>query len=401
MGGLRLPGRVRAVYRRAVTFAELAVVCLAALLGPLLALPRRWHLPVVLGQLAAGVVLGRAGIGFLHADDATFTFLGNVGFALVMFVAGTHVPVRDPRIRTALSSGALRAVLVGAVAAVLGYAVAQLFGIDHAPLYAVLMASSSAAVILPVVDSIGLGGPTVLPMLPQIAIADAACIVALPLAIDPAHAARAGLGALAVVVAGAVAYLLLLRLEASGLRHRVHAVSEDREFAVELRVSLTVLFSMAALAVAMHVSIMLAGFALGLAVSAVGEPRRVAKQLFALTEGFLGPLFFVWLGASLQIRALVSHPQMIGLGVCLGVGALAAHLASRLAGSPVPLALLTSAQLGVPVAAATIGNQLHLLRPGEGSAMVLGALLTIGFAVLGGSLAVRAGLVENPASARA
>ena len=44
----------------------------------------------------------------------------------------------------------------------------------------------------------------------------------------------------------------------------------------------------------MHVSIMLAGFSFGLAVAGVGEPRRLARQLFAVTEGFLGPLFFVW-----------------------------------------------------------------------------------------------------------
>jgi hypothetical protein len=45
-----------------------------------------------------------------------------------------------------------------------------------------------------------------------------------------------------------------------------------------------------------HVSIMLAGFCVGLAVAGVGAPRRLARQMFAVTEGFLGPLFFVWLG---------------------------------------------------------------------------------------------------------
>ena len=53
---------------------------------------------------------------------------------------------------------------------------------------------------------------------------------------------------------------------------------------------------------------MLAGFAFGLVVAAIGEPRRLAKQLFALTEGFLGPLFFVWLGASLDVRDLADQP---------------------------------------------------------------------------------------------
>jgi Kef-type K+ transport system membrane component KefB len=37
----------------------LAVISLVAIIGPLLGLPRRWHLPVILGELAAGVVLGR------------------------------------------------------------------------------------------------------------------------------------------------------------------------------------------------------------------------------------------------------------------------------------------------------------------------------------------------------
>ena len=104
------------------------------------------------------------------------------------------------------------------------------FPIDlhHAPLYAVLMASSSAALILPVVDSLGLGGEQVLRLLPQIAVADAACIVALPLVIDPAHAGRAALGAAAVILAAALAFLVLRHLERSGVRRRVHELSEDR-----------------------------------------------------------------------------------------------------------------------------------------------------------------------------
>jgi Kef-type K+ transport system membrane component KefB len=382
-----------------VSFTVLAVICLVGLVGPLLALPRQWHLPVVLGELVAGVVLGRTGIGYLDPGNETFAFLADVGFALVMFVAGTHVPVRDRRLRPALKVGVVRAVVVGVVAVGLGYALAPLVGTAHALLYAVLMASSSAAVILPVQESVGLGGEQVLELLPQVAIADAACIVLLPLAIDPAHAVRAAVGAVAVIACGVAAYLGFEWVERSGWREKVHDVSEERSFAIELRVSLTVLFAIAALAVALHVSIMLAGFAVGLAVSAVGEPRRVAKQLFAVTEGLFGPLFFVWLGASLQIRDLGSRPEMIALGVCLGVGAVAAHLVARLLGQPVPLGMLAAAQLGVPVAAATIGGQLGLLEPGEASALVLGALLTVGVAVAGGALAVRAGLVAAPSPA--
>ena len=374
-------------------FGTLAVISLVALLGPLLALPTRLHLPVILGELIAGIALGPTGLAALNAQDGTLTFLAQIGFALIMFVAGSRVPVRDPNLRAALRVGALRAVAVGAVAAILGVAVARFFGTGHAALYAVLMASSSAALILPIVESLRLGGGPVLAMLPQVAIADTTCIVALPLVIDPQHAGRAALGAAAVLVAAAVLFAILRWLERNGLRKRAHHVSEQRKFALELRVNLAMLFGLAALALRADVSIMLAGFSFGLAVAAVGEPRRLARQLFAVTEGFLGPLFFVWLGASLDLRELGQHPAFIGLGLVLGVGGVLAHLAMRLFGQPGSIATLTSAQLGVPVAAATVGSQLHVLAAGEAAALILGALVTIGASTVGGALAARAGLV--------
>lgn len=377
-------------------FAVLAVIVMAGLVGPLLALPQRWHVPVVVGELIVGILLGRTGLGFLDASDNTFSFLAEVGFGLVMFVVGTQVPVRDPVLRQSLGRGAARAVLVGAGSAVLGWALAAGFGTGHATLYAVLMASSSAALILPVISSLDLGGRHVLQLLPQIAIADAVCIVALPLAIDPAHAGRAGLGALIVILIGAATFVLLLVLERKGLRKKLHRVSEQRHFALELRISLMILFSLAAVASRSQVSIMLAGFVFGLAVAAIGEPRRLAKQLFAVTEGFLGPLFFVWLGASLDLRALGDRPSLILLGVLLGVGAVLSHLLTALTGAPLSLSALAAAQLGVPVAAATVGTSLNVLQPGESAALVLGALVTIAAATFAGGSAVRQGHVSSP-----
>ena len=376
-------------------FSTLAVISLVGLAGPLLATPRGWRLPVVLGELVAGVVLGKTGFGQLHASNQTFAFLADIGFALIMFVAGTHVPVRDQRLRAALRPGVLRALLVGALSAAGGAAVSASFGTGHAAMYAVLLASSSAALVLPIVDSLGLAGPDVLQLLPQVALADAACIVALPLAIDPKHAGRAGLGALAVIAAAAVLFVGLREVERRGLRQRVHKLSEERQFAVELRVNLTILFALAAIATRTHVSIMLAGFSFGLAVAGIGEPRRLARQLFALTEGFFGPLFFVWLGASLDLRAFGSHPSFIALGIVLGLGAVLTHASGALTGQPLPLAALASAQLGVPVAAATVGGQLHLLKAGEAAALILGALLTIAVATLAGSLGARSGVGEK------
>ncbi len=377
-------------------FTVLAVIVLAGLVGPLLALPRRWQVPVVVGELFIGIVLGRTGLGYLDGSDDKFSFLADVGFGLVMFVAGTHVPVRDVNLRRSLGRGTFRAALVGAGSAVLGMLLAAGFGTDHAALYAVLMASSSAALILPIIDSLELGGEHVLQLLPQVAVADAVCIVAIPLVIDPAHAGRAALGALAVILTGALVFVVLFVLEHKGLRRRLHKVSEERHFALELRISLMILFSLAAVATRSHVSIMLAGFVFGLAVAAVGEPRRLARQLFAVTEGFLGPLFFVWLGASLDLQALGARPTLILLGLMLGVGAVLSHSLTRLTGQPLSLSSLAAAQVGVPVAAATLGTSLNVLQPGEPAALVLGAMVTIAVAAVAGGSAARHGHIGSP-----
>ncbi|WP_104199515.1 cation:proton antiporter [Cryobacterium sp. Y29] len=378
-------------------FQTLAIISVIALLGPLLATPRRWNIPVVIGQLGAGVIVGRTGFGFVDASDPTLTLLADIGFALIMFVAGTHVPVRSGAIRAALATGLVRAILVTLSAIALGVAIALIFGTNHALLYMVLLASSSAALVLPLIHSLGLRGRSMLELTAQVAIADIAAIVALPLAIDPPNAGRAALGAALVALLAVALYVVLAWLERNGYRLRLHKLSANRKFALELRIQLAILFALSAVAVFSRVSVMLAGFAFGLAVAAVGEPRRLARQLFALADGFFGPLFFVWLGASLALGDLADHPQMISLGLVLGVATLLTHATTRVLGLPLSLGMLSAAQLGIPIAAATIGTKLQVLAPGEAAALLLGALVTIAVtAVASGWAKPRVASVSGP-----
>ena len=110
-----------------------------------------------------------------------------------------------------------------------------------------------------------------------------------------------------------------------------------------------------------------------------------------MTEGFFGPLFFVWLGASLDLQALGTHPSLILLGLLLGVGAVVSHSLARITGQPLSLSSMASAQIGVPVAAATLGTSLNVLQPGEPAALVLGALVTVAVAAIAGGSAARQG----------
>ena len=373
----------------AVTLLGLAGIIAVSLIGPLLAVPRRYGAPIVVGELAIGVILGTTGLRVIHPNDPILSFLAQAGFGLVMLVAGTHVPIGNHALRKALRRGLILAVGTGIVAVPIAAALSSLAHTHHTALYAVLLSSSSAAVIMPIVDGEGLAGSRVLTLMAQVAIADTACIIALPLAADPSKAGRAAVGAVIVLAVAGLGFLVLRELADRNLITKLQDVSVRHNFGIEMRVSLAALFALAGLAVNVHVSVMLAGFAFGLVLSAVGTPRRLASQLFAVTEGFLGPIFFIWLGASIDLRALADHPRLVVLALGLAVATLAIHALARLLGQPLPLAVLASAQLGVPVAAVALGAHGGLLQPGEGGAILGAAVLTLASAAVCGAYARR------------
>jgi Kef-type K+ transport system membrane component KefB len=71
-----------------VNFGTLTVIVLAGLGGPLLSLSGRRFVPVVIGEIVAGMLVGRTGLGVVNPANATISALGAVGFAMLMLTVG-------------------------------------------------------------------------------------------------------------------------------------------------------------------------------------------------------------------------------------------------------------------------------------------------------------------------
>src|ERR1700721_2241761 len=71
-------------------FGPPPLVVVVGLVGPLLASIPHLRVPVVVGELLVGIVLGRTGFGIIDDTNPTLVLLANVGFALVMFVVGPN-----------------------------------------------------------------------------------------------------------------------------------------------------------------------------------------------------------------------------------------------------------------------------------------------------------------------
>jgi Kef-type K+ transport system membrane component KefB len=372
------------------SFGQLTLIVLAGLFGPLLASSRRLLIPVVVGELLAGVALGKTGAGLVKADNPSIAFLGTIGFAVLMMVAGMHVPLRNRALLGSLGRAVVAVLASAALGLVVGLAIANGLDLGHPAVWAVLLATGSAAIVLPALAEAGVSEDRAIPAMAWATVADVSTIVAVPLVLNPAKASRAGLGAVAVAAGAVVVWLGARLLARERMVHSLRHESANKAWALDLRVALLALFALCALAQWVGTSIMIAGFAAGLIVAVEGGPQRLSDQVTGVANGFLVPVFFVVLGAGLDVRALVRSPHDLELAAALIVGMVVVHvLAAWLIRAPAWLGLIVTAQLGVPAAIANLGLAQGVLSPGQGAAIIVGALASLGICATGTAIAKR------------
>src|SRR5947207_7191305 len=111
-----------------MSFDTLTVIVLAGLAGPLLGLQRGLFVPVMIGEILAGLIVGRTGLEAVDPANPTISFLGQVGFAMLMLGVGMHLPLRDGRLLASLRTGMVLAAIVGVLAIPAGVAAAAIAG---------------------------------------------------------------------------------------------------------------------------------------------------------------------------------------------------------------------------------------------------------------------------------
>ncbi len=367
-----------------MSFGILVLIVLAGLGGPLLGVATRRFIPVVVGEILAGILVGPAVLGTVHPANVTISTLGEIGFAMLMLTVGMHLPLSDRRLASAARKGGLLAAIVCVLALPAGLLAASIAGTGHAAVYAVVLASGSAAVLLPAIEETRLAGAEVLTVMAQVTIADIITILAVPIVLQPGRLGHVALGG--VLVAGAAVLLFAVARLLAGHEwvSRVRRLSKQRRWALDLRLSLLVLFLLAWIAQKGGTSILIAGFGAGVMVAVIGGPKRLSTQVRGIADGFFVPLYFVVLGAQLDLAGLVRHPAMLALAGALAVLNVAIHLlATLLVRQPVAGALTATAQLGVPAAVASLGLAEHILSPVIATAIVASALVSLGVCTAG------------------
>lgn len=372
--------------------STLLVLVIAGLLGPLLAAPK-WRMPVVVGEILGGMIVGPQLLGWLSVTDPISVVLHDAGFALLMFGIGIRLPLRDSTLRRRFPVAAAAVVLAAVLAAAVAIGISKLTGINQPWVIAVLLATSSASIAMPIIreSDPDLQDRTTAGAAAWILLADILTILFLPL-LGGTEASFPGLllSSVALTVVAAVLIFILTRVSSMTWWQHTRKESKANHWGWDLRIAMLLLFSFIALASMWGTSPLIAGFTAGIVMNLTGpDSYRLGQQLVGIGEGFLIPVFFVVLGARLDISAFFTASLWYLVGLML-LGTILVHIvAAKLTRQHISVGLVASAQMGVPAAIATLGVTNGWLSPAYGTAFMATALLSVAVSSYGAALMER------------
>jgi len=331
-------------------FADLAFVFLAAVIGGSAA----WALrqPLILGYVVGGLLISPFTPGPSVTDPHSFDLFAEIGVVLLMFSIGVEFSVRDLlRVKwVALLGGPLGVLLcVG-----MGVAAGSLVGwgaLTGLVIGMVISVSSTMVLARLLLDRGELHSRHGRIMMGLSIVED---LVAVALMVLLPSLGELGPGRfLAIALAlGKAALILLpfLYLVSRVIPPLMTHISRMRSAELFLLVALAIALGTAALTQAVGLSLALGAFLAGLIISESDYAHETLARLLPLRDAF-GALFFVTVGALIDLRAVLSHvPLLVGLVLMVVVGKAVIRTAVVwMFGHPLPTALLVGiglAQIG-------------------------------------------------------
>ena len=275
-----------------------------ALLASLLSIWLRVATPIaeifvgIFAQLIIGAAFGRAMPG---GDESWIRFLSNTGAIVLTFLAGAEFDRQVFRIhwKEAASAG-LASFFLPFVGCAAGAHYALGWGVMPSWLAGVAMATTSVAIVYGVMlesglNTIGFGKS----ILAACFVTDLVTVIALGLIFAPFT-----LKTVIFLVIAAMVYFILPWLMPRLLK-RYGGLSSE----VETKFLLVCLLGMGALANWADSEAVLPAYLIGMALSAsVGKDHTLIMRLRTLTFGLLTPFFFLHVGVSVSLPALITAP---------------------------------------------------------------------------------------------
>ena len=398
------------------SFTPLLIVISLAFIVPLLLTRfQRLRLPIVVGEILAGIVVGSSGFGWVTHEDQLLTLLAEFGFVFLMFLAGMEIDFANLNIelpgvaraggtRTNLSSsqgrerrtfGPLSISLMGfiltlSLSAVVGFALLQVGLVSSPWMMALIMSTTSLGVVMPVLKEQelirGRFGQTILI---AALVADFATMILITVVIATiSHGLTLDILLISLLF---VVFFLLYRLGIVSLNRfdSLRRTLEDLSHTtarIKIRGAFTIMLLFVVLAEVLGAEIILGAFIAGAMLSLLStrEDLEAMHQLEAVGFGFFIPIFFIMVGVNFNLGALLASTDAL---ILLPFLVLAAFLVKLLPALLFRLqfswretfsaGFLLSSRLSLIVAASAIGLNMGIISESVNTIIILVAIVTV------------------------
>ncbi len=390
-------------------FESLMLVLLASFLVPIII--SRWkrvQMPIVVGEIIAGIILGPSLLGIIDGQGEVFEFLRQFGLAYLMFIAGMEIDftmigritksageahVKKTSHPLFLASISFTITLILSV--VISHELANRGLVENEWMLALILSTTSLGVVLPVLKerqlSDTLFGQTVLM---SALLADFVTMLLISLL---ATYLEGGINwemllVFFLFVVVAILYRTGTFIRRSGrIGKLIEELSSSGTAQIKLRTSLALLVSFIVLAEMLNSEMILGAFMAGIVVSLLSETEdsKLEKDLSEFGFSFFIPIFFILVGVGFDIGELTSSEEALWLVPILLVGAIIVKfipvLTFRLTYSwkeTFAAGSLLSARLSLIIAASLIALELEIITAAVNSAIILVAIITVTIAPL-------------------
>ena len=386
------------------SFAPLLLVVLLAFLVPiLLSRFQRLGIPIVVGEIIAGIIVGRSGFGWVWHQDPVLELLSEFGFVFLMFLSGMEIDFsaigfsrgKDDDNGQARKLGPLPlGGLVFLTTLVLSTGTGLAFhryGLVKDPwMMALILSTTSLGVVVPVLKERGLtSGRYGQTLLVSALIADFVTMLLITVVVA---ALSYGL-TLDILLIGVlfIAFFGFYRFGKVFFRRfpSVRDVIEELSYAtaqIKMRAAFTVMLAFVALSEVLGTEVILGAFLAGAVIALLKkqEDAEMTHQLEAVGFGFFIPIFFIMVGVDFNLMALLSSPQALILLPLLLVAAIVVKILPALWfrlsfnwRETLGAGTLLSARLSLIIAASAIGLRLNVISESVNVAIILVAILSV------------------------
>ena len=371
-------------------FTNLLVVAAVAFAVPLaLGFASGVRLPAVVLEIALGIALGPAVLGWVEVDEPVGV-LAILGLAILLFLAGLEIDYDRLRGRTATVAAAGFAVSF-AIALAIGGILAAAGVVGDALFVAIVLSATSLGVVIPVLKDTGRAKSTFGQLVIAAAsVADFATIILLTLFFS---GEASSLTSTLILLGAFFGLAALLGLAIAEVEHlgRLRSVLrrlQDTTAQIRVRGAFLLLVGLTALATSLGLEVILGAFLAGAVLKLIdrdemGTHESFRVKLDAIGFGIFIPVFFVATGIGYDLAALGNAETLAKVPIFLLALVLVRGLPALLYRSQIPrrevvvAGLLQATSLPFIVAATAIGTSLGAIEPGTSAAFIAAGLLTV------------------------